>query len=707
MSKRKSERKDEQRSDQDRSAQDNGSGAPSLVKPGSKPGSKPASGRPAPGSSQGGSKRGGRSSQRGRGSDQEQAAKPAQQRRPRAPASKQSASDKAGAAPQSEPQPRAEQTAPAAPAVIELPELLTVRELAKTLRINPIDVIKALMQNGIMANINQTIDYDTAAIISEELGFQVKPYEPEPEPEAREEDRPRTLRQQLAASQDEEKVQPRPPVVTVLGHVDHGKTTLLDAIRQANVVAGEAGGITQHIGAYQVEKDGNKITFLDTPGHEAFTAMRARGAQVTDLAVLVVAADDGVMPQTREAIDHARAADVPILVALNKVDKANANPDRVKQELTDVGLTVEEWGGDIVCVEVAAKLGQGIDELLENIILITEVADLKANPARRAVGTVIEGELDRQRGSVATLLVQAGTLHVGDALAIGSIHGRIRAMFDDKGRALDEALPSTPVQVLGLSDVPKAGDVFDVVEDERRARSLASEHAEQERLASAGPVPRRVLSLDDVFEEFQSGKVQELNLILKADVQGSLEPIANSLERLGTDELKVRILHQGTGRITESDVTLATASSAIVIGFTVEVDEAARRLAEQNGVDIRTYDIIYRLVEDVDKALRGLLEPVYREVTIGHAEVRQVFRIPRRGNIAGCYVTDGEVRRNGFARILRDSKMIDRGSINSLKRFKDDVTEVKAGFECGIGIEGFDDFEEGDILEFYVRERES
>jgi translation initiation factor IF-2 len=596
---------------------------------------------------------------------------------------------------------------PRLPDVIELPEILTVRELAKTLRINPIDVIKTLMQNGIMANINQTIDYDTAAIISEELGFQVKPYEPEPEPEVEAEERPQTLRQQLAAAADAEKLQPRPPVVTVLGHVDHGKTTLLDAIRQANVVAGEVGGITQHIGAYQVIKDGKKITFLDTPGHEAFTAMRARGAQVTDLAVLVVAADDGVMPQTREAIDHARAADVPILIALNKIDKANANPELVKKELSEVGLTVEEWGGDVVCVEVAAKLGQGIDELLENIILITEVAELTANPDRPAVGTVIEGKLDKQRGSVATLLVQAGTLRCGDALVIGSIHGRVRAMFDDVGRALDEAVPATPVQVLGLSDVPKAGDIFEVVEDEKRARSLAAEQAEQERTAAAGPAPRRVLSLDDVFQQFQSGKVQELNLILKADVQGSLEPVANSLERLGTEELKVRILHQGTGRITESDITLATASNAIVIGFTVEVDEAARRLAEQNGIDVRVYDIIYRLVEDVDKALRGLLEPVYREIIIGHAEVRQVFRIPRRGNVAGCYVTDGEVRRNGLARVIREDEPLHVGPLNSLKRFKDDVTEVKTGFECGIGLEGFDDFEEGDILEFYVQERES
>jgi translation initiation factor IF-2 len=695
MSKRRSGRKDG-KTEEKRSGGDAASTTPSLVKPGSKPGSSEPAARAAAEPQQEKTQRNASSS----GSGRPKVGNPRQRRRP-PPRS----AGRRDAPPK--PKPPEKPAAPRLPDVIELPEMLTVRELAKTLRINPIDVIKTLMQNGIMANINQTIDYDTAAIISEELGFQVKPYEPEPEPEAEEEERPQTLRQKLAAAEDEEKLAPRPPVVTVLGHVDHGKTTLLDAIRQANVVADEVGGITQHIGAYQVIKDGKKITFLDTPGHEAFTAMRARGAQVTDLAVLVVAADDGVMPQTREAIDHARAADVPILIALNKIDKANANPDLVKKELSEVGLTVEEWGGDVVCVEVAAKLGQGIDELLENIILITEVAELKANPDRPAVGTVIEGKLDKQRGSVATLLVQAGTLRGGDALVIGSIYGRVRAMFDDKGRALDEAVPATPVQVLGLSDVPKAGDIFEVVEDERRARSQAAEQAERERTAAGGPVPRRVLSLDDVFQQFQSGKVQELNLILKADVQGSLEPVANSLERLGTEDLKVRILHQGTGRITESDVTLATASNAIVIGFTVEVDEAARRLAEQNGVDIRVYDIIYRLVEDVDKALRGLLEPVYREVTIGHAEVRQVFRIPRRGNVAGCHVTDGEVRRNGLARVLRDNEALHAGPLNSLKRFKDDVTEVKAGFECGIGLEGFDDFEEGDTLEFYVRERES
>jgi translation initiation factor IF-2 len=695
MTKHRSGRKD-RKADKKSAGGDSAPTTPSLVKPGSKPGASEPAARPASAPQQENTQRNASSG----GSGQPRAGNPRQRRRP-PPRS----AGRRDAPPK--PKPPEKPAAPRLPDVIELPEILTVRELAKTLRINPIDVIKTLMQNGIMANINQTIDYDTAAIISEELGFQVKPYEPEPEPEAEEEERPQTLRQKLAAAEDEEKLEPRPPVVTVLGHVDHGKTTLLDAIRQANVVADEVGGITQHIGAYQVIKDGKKITFLDTPGHEAFTAMRARGAQVTDLAVLVVAADDGVMPQTREAIDHARAADVPILIALNKIDKANANPDLVKKELSEVGLTVEEWGGDVVCVEVAAKLGQGIDELLENIILITEVADLRANPDRPAVGTVIEGKLDKQRGSVATLLVQAGTLRGGDALVIGSIYGRVRAMFDDKGRALDEAVPATPVQVLGLSDVPKAGDIFEVVEDERRARSQAAEQAEQDRTAVGGPVPRRILSLDDVFQQFQSGKVQELNLILKADVQGSLEPVANSLERLGTEDLKVRILHQGTGRITESDITLATASSAIVIGFTVEVDEAARRLAEQNGVDIRVYDIIYRLVEDVDKALRGLLEPVYREVTIGHAEVRQVFRIPRRGNVAGCYVTDGEIRRNGLARVLRNDEALHAGPLNSLKRFKDDVTEVKAGFECGIGLEGFDDFEEGDILEFYVRERES
>ena len=598
---------------------------------------------------------------------------------------------------------------PPLPLVIELPEAMTVRDLARALRVNPIDVIKELMANGIVASINQTIDYDTAEIVASELGFQTKPIQPE-EPEVGEEveEKGETLRAKLIEREAAEDLKPRPPVVTVLGHVDHGKTTLLDAIRHTHVVDREYGGITQHIGAYQVEHDGRKITFLDTPGHEAFTAMRARGAQVTDLAVLVVAADDGVMPQTREAIDHARAANVPILIALNKMDKPSAQPERVKQQLADLNLTVEDWGGDVVLVPVSAKQHKGIEELLENILLVTELScDLRSNPDRPAVGTVVEGQLDKQRGAVATLLVQAGTLRVGDALVIGPISGRVRAMLDYRGEPVREAPPAMPVQVMGLSDVPKAGDIFRVVESERRARSLAEEEAERQRLAEARPTGPKVYSLDEIFSRLQAGETLELNLILKADVQGSLEPIVNSLEKIGTDEQSVRILHQGIGRITESDVMLASASEAIVIGFHVDVDEAARRAAVQEGVDIRLYNIIYKLIEDVDKALKGMLEPVYEKVVIGHAEVRAVFQIRRRGKVAGCYVTDGEVTRNAWVRVSRDGEELFDGRLDSLKRFQEDVTEVKAGFECGLAIAGFDEFEEGDVLEFYREERVS
>jgi translation initiation factor IF-2 len=598
---------------------------------------------------------------------------------------------------------------PSGPRVIELPETLTVRDLARALRTSPIVVIKELMSNGIVAGINQTIDYETAEIVASELGLETRPVrvkEAEVEEEEQQEQF-RTLWQQLLETEPAEELEPRPPVVTVLGHVDHGKTTLLDAIRETNVVAGESGGITQHIGAYQVEKDGRKITFVDTPGHEAFTAMRARGAQVTDLAVLVVAADDGVMPQTREAIDHARAAGVPILVALNKMDQPTAQPERVKQQLSEVDLTVEDWGGDVICVPVSAKLKQGIEDLLENILLVTEVADLRSNPERPAMGTVIESELDRQRGATATLLVQAGTLRVGDPLAMGAISGRVRAMMDHRGKAVREAPPSMPVLVMGLSDVPKAGDIFEVVETERKARVIAEDQAERDRLAEAQPTRAKMLSLDEVWSQFQSGKVVELNLILKADVQGSLEPIVNSLEELGDEDLHAKILHQGIGNVSESDVMLASASRAIVLGFHVDVDEGARRLAVQDGVDIRLYTIIYNMVDDVDKALTGMLEPVYEKVVIGHAEVRTVFHIRRRGNVAGSYMTDGEAQRNSWVRVLRGEEELFDGQLNSLKRFQEDVTEVKAGFECGIGVAGFDDFQEGDILEFYREERVS
>jgi len=604
--------------------------------------------------------------------------------------------------------PPKEPKAPAKPKVIELPESLSVRDLARALRVNPIDVIKTLMANGIVASINQTIDYETAEIVAAELGFETSPIREEKvEPEEEGEQQYKTLWQQIAAKEPPEKLVPRPPVVTVLGHVDHGKTTLLDAIRETNVQAGETGGITQHIGAYQVERDGRLITFVDTPGHEAFTAMRARGAQVTDLAILVVAADDGVMPQTREAVDHARAAGVPILVALNKMDRPSARPERVKQQLADLNLTIEEWGGDVVCVPVSAKERQGIDELLENILLVTEVADLRSNPDRPAVGTVIEARLDRQRGPTATLLVQAGTLRVGDALVVGTISGRVRAMLNERAEPVQEAPPSMPVLVMGLSDVPAAGDIFSVVQSERQARAIAEDRLERARLREASPVQRQSMTLQELFSQFQAGEVAELPLILKADVQGSLEPIATSLERLSIEDLKVNILHKGIGDISESDVTLAAASQAIIIGFRVNVDEAARRVASQHGIDIRLYDIIYSVIDDVDKALKGLLEPVYEDVVIGHAQVRAVFSIRRRGKVAGCYVTDGEVTRNASALVLRDGEEIFDAPIDSLKRFQEDVTEVKAGFECGIALAGFDDFQEGDILEFYRREQVS
>ena len=593
------------------------------------------------------------------------------------------------------------ETVIAQPKIVDLPAALTVRQLAGLLGISPNDVIKELMDNGIMANINQQIDYETAAIVAEEMGFETK--EEAPPIEEVEPKLPQPLRHRFYEGEDPKNLQPRPPVVTVLGHVDHGKTKLLDAVRHTNVAEGEAGGITQHIGAYQIETDGKKITFLDTPGHEAFTAMRARGAQVTDLAVLVVAADDGVMPQTKEAIDHARAAQVPIVVALNKMDKPEANPEVVKQQLADVGLTVEEWGGDTICVPISAKFNQGIEDLLENILLVAEMEELKANPNRAAVGTVVEGKLDKSRGATATVLVQNGTLKVGDVIVIDELYGRVRAMFNDKGKPVEEARPSIPVAILGLPDVPRAGDTFKVVANERTARAMTAKRAEMKRQAAKQPV--KILSLDDLHNQIQAGEVKELNLILKADVQGSLEPIENSLDQLGDENLRVKIIHDGTGNVTESDIMLAVASRAIVIGFNVEVDPAARRMAEAEGVDIRLYDIIYKLVDDIGKALKGLLEPVYADVVIGHAEVRAIFRIPQRGKVAGVYVTDGQVTRNALAKISRNGEVVYDGRVSSLKRFTEDVKEVNTGFECGVGLEEFDDFVEGDIIEFYRKER--
>ena len=585
--------------------------------------------------------------------------------------------------------------------VIELPSNLTVRDLGQALGVSPIEVMKKLISYGIMANINQPVDYETAAIVASEMGFETREQKAEEEEVA---EVPVAQKPSWRDVQDErrEDLRPRPPVVTVMGHVDHGKTSLLDAIRNANVVDGEAGGITQHIGAYQVELEGKKITFLDTPGHEAFTAMRARGAQATDIVILVVAADDGVQPQTKEAIAHAKAAQVPIVVALNKIDKPDANPEVVKRQLADLDLVVEEWGGNVICVPVSAKKRMNIAELLENVLLVADVAELQANPFRPATGVVVESRLDKSRGPLATLLVQRGTLRVGDNLVIGELAGRVRAMFDDKGKAATEAEPSMPVMIMGLSEVPKAGDLFEVADDERTARTIAYERAQTRQQTTAAPIR---VTLEEVFARMQEGKAKELNLILKSDVQGSKEPIESSLEKLCTDDLKVRILHSAIGNIGEADIMLASASSAIVIGFNVAVDSGARSLADQQGVDIRLYNIIYQLVDDVQKALSGMLEPTYQEVVTGHAEVRAVFNISKRGKIAGCYMTDGQATRSSIARVKRAGQVLFEGRLASLKRFTEDVKEVNTGFEFGAGFEKYEDFQVGDVLEFYKKER--
>lgn len=600
--------------------------------------------------------------------------------------------------------PKVKETTTANGKTIEVPAVITVRDLAKLMAVSPIEIIKELMNNGMMANINQQIDFDTVSIIGESMGYQILAPKPvEVEPVKKEQNVP--FQRRLIASEDPKNLRPRPPVVTVLGHVDHGKTTLLDAIRKTQVVKGEAGGITQHIGAYQVYLGDRPITFLDTPGHAAFTAMRARGAQVTDLAVLVVAADDGVMPQTREAVEHARAAGVPIIVAMNKIDKANANPDRVKQGLADIGLVVEDWGGDVICVPLSAKENRGIDDLLENILLVMEVAELKANPNRPAQGVVIEGQVDKRSGVSATLLVQNGTLNVGDLIVIGSQYSRIRAMFNDKGKRIKSAGPAVPVSILGLAGVPEPGEFFEVVANEKTAKTIVEERKAKTAQNIQKATTTRPISLEEFFSKTQENGDQTLNLILKADVQGSLEPIINSLKELGDDKLKIKILMDGTGNISESDINLAVASGAIVIGFSVSVDAAAQRLAEANGVDIRLYDVIYKLIDDVDKALKGLLEPEYGDKTIGRAEVRAVFKITKKGNIAGCYVLEGNITRNALARVWRRDKMLHESKISSLKRFTEDTREVATGFECGIGVDGFDEIQVGDIIEAYVKER--
>jgi translation initiation factor IF-2 len=583
---------------------------------------------------------------------------------------------------------------------VEIPEFTTVRDLAEILDVSPIDVIKELMNNGIMATINQQIDFDTSAIVAAEMGFEA--HLPVQQEVVVEEEETLPLMARLLAGERPEDLELRPPVVTLLGHVDHGKTSLLDAIRNTSVQEGEVGGITQHMGAYQVEHGGHKITFLDTPGHEAFTAMRARGAQGADIAVLVVAADDGVMPQTREAISHARAAHVPIVVAINKIDLATANPEVVKQQLSEEGLIVEDWGGEVISVPVSAKTQVGLDELLDNLVLVAEVNEFKANPDRSAIGVVVEAEMDRTRGATATILVQNGTLHVGDSFVVGEEYGHIRAMFDFRGQAVESAPPSMPVRILGLSGVPKAGDRFEVVKDDRTARQTGIARQEKREQAVV-PIPE--VTLENLFEQYEAGAVRELNVILKADVQGSIEPIVHSIEDLSTDEIKVQVLHAGTGNISESDTMLAIASRAVIIGFNVTADTAARRQAESEGIEIRLYNIIYQIIDDMERALRGMLAPEYRQVARGHAEVRQVFSVSRVGQVAGCYVQDGVIERNAQARVRRGDEVVFEGQIESLRRFQEDVPEVRRGFECGIALRGFAGFEEGDVIEAYRQER--
>jgi translation initiation factor IF-2 len=571
--------------------------------------------------------------------------------------------------------------------LIEIPHSIAVRQLADLLQVSAIDIIKQLMRNGIFANINQVIDYEAAAAVVAALGYEARL---KPLAVSGESRRYRPREEELSG------LRLRPPVVTIMGHVDHGKTRLLDAIRQTNVMDSEAGGITQHIGAYQVEVNGQKITFLDTPGHEAFTAMRARGAQVTDITILVVAADDGVMPQTLEAIDHARAAGIPIVVAINKIDKPDANPELVKRQLADVGLVIEEWGGDVVCVAISAKQKTGISELLENLLVVAEMEELKADPSQSAVGVVIEAGLDKNKGPMATVLIQNGTLKLGDTVVVGGSWGRIRAMFTDVGKRVRKAEPATPVEILGLDSVPQVGDALTVVAGEHQARALIQRRQQEKQ-------PKAV-RLDNLFDQLNAGQVKELNVILKADVQGSIEPIRTSLERLSTEQVKVRIIHSGTGNITESDVLLAIASKGLIIGFGTGIEAGARRLAGTEGVDIRTYNVIYNLVDDVDKALKGMLEPHYVEVIEGRAEIKAVFSSGKKGKIAGVSVSEGKVSRGALVRVRRGEEIVGESEVSSLRRFKEDVNEVASGYECGVGVKDFNDFQVGDILEIFRRE---
>lgn len=573
---------------------------------------------------------------------------------------------------------------------LEIPAALTVSDLAALMGVGPVEVIKEFMRNGYMLTVNEVVEHSIASIVTPAFGFGVLPLSETKETATTKAD---------DETEDPGLLETRPPVITILGHVDHGKTTLLDSIRQTNVVDTEAGNITQHIGAYQVEFSGSPITFVDTPGHEAFTAMRARGAQVTDIAVLVVAADDGIMPQTIEAISHAKAADVPIVIAINKVDKPDSDQERVKRQLSEQDLLIEEWGGDVISVPVSALRGDGVNDLLENLLAVAEVSELRANPNRPGRGAVVEARTDKRRGVVATVLVQSGTLNVGDSIVIGDLRGRVRAMFDDRGNAVESAGPSSPVEVLGIDGLPNAGDTFVVADGEKAARQMTENNQRERASRALGP------TLEDVHSRIESGEAKALNLIVKTDVQGTIEAVRGSLERLNSEETRVTIIHASSGGVTESDVLLAAASQAIIVAFNSSPEPGANALAKQQGVEIRSYDVIYHLVEDVENALEGLLEPVYKDVVEGHATIRAVFSISRRGRVAGIYINDGVVARDATIHVVRGRDTVFTGAIASLKHFKDDVRELTTGFEGGLGLDGFDSFREGDVLEAYRSQR--
>ena len=579
---------------------------------------------------------------------------------------------------------------------LDIPPAITIADLASVMDVGPVEIIKELMRSGYMFTINDVIEHDVASLAAPSFGFGVLPLDAESAAEVGS----TSLVFSSDEEEDQEALRPRPPVITILGHVDHGKTTLLDTIRNAKVVEGEAGGITQHIGAYQIEHDGTVLTFLDTPGHAAFTAMRARGAQVTDFAILIVAADDGIMPQTVEAIDHARAADVPIIVAINKIDLPNSDQERVKRQLAENNLLIEEWGGDIISVPVSALNGNGVDELVENMIVLSEVSELQANPERYALGVVVEARRDKSRGTIATLLIQTGTLEVGDQIVIGGMRGKVRAMFNDRGDRIESAGPSTPVEILGLNEVPVAGDMFEVAEDEREARAMVQEfERESRREAVAGP------TLEDVHTRIQLGEVKALNLIIKTDVQGTVEPVRGALEHLNTDGARVNIVHIATGGITESDILLAVASKAIVLGFNSPPEQGAQALANQEGVEVRNYDVIYHMTEDIERALTGMLEPVYADVLEGRAAVRAVFSLGRRVKVGGIYVNDGRIARGAKLKVMRNGQTVAEGPVASLRHFQNDVREIANGFEGGVTLDGFNDWREDDVIEAYRSEQ--